>query len=310
MLVTSKTKYMFRSMYQIGIVAAFLILVPTLVRAEEAKKDPVVSLLCTPMVVVEKGANSDAFPLTAGQGTTFTCSASSLNKEEKRVLLMGKETYEKDLPAATVTEVTLSAEPVFSTLTFPAAYRTGAYGYTFSVIDLETKEEVATPNLFQGVLKGEAKAVIKELGVDKEQYQWKDQVSMHLALGIPEGVKIENEKLSLFTVMQNQEGQECIVLEDNQVVIETEADYALNLPGEESGCTNALSVMLKQDGKVIDQKVLAFGLRDTNNTAEQFQENIFSKIPKMLLIGIGLTSVLCLALGGYFLLRRKSVRRF
>lgn len=312
MLVTSNTKYMFQSMYQIGIVAAFLILVPTLVQAEEAKKDPVVSLLCTPMVVVEKGADTDAFALTAGQGTTFTCSTTSLDKEERRILLIGKETHEKDLPAATVAEVTLTEEPVFSTLTFPSVYRPGAYGYVFSVIDLETKEEIATPNLFQGVLKGEAKATIKELGVDKEQYQWKDQVSMHLVLGIPEGMKIENEKLSLYTVMQNQEGQECVVLEDNQVVLETEADYTLNLPGEESNCTNALSVMLKQEGKVIDQKVFAFGLKNTinNNTTEQSQENILSKIPKMLLIGIGLTSVLCLALGGYFLLRKKNVRRF
>lgn len=302
------------NLFRIGALILFFIFVPTLVQAEETKKEPTVSLLCTPGIVGEKRVDTEAVLLTAGQGTTFTCSTASLDKKERRILLIGKETYEKDLPGATVTEVTLSAEPVFSTLTFPAAYRTGAYGYAFSVIDLDTKEEVATPNLFQGILKGDVRASIKDMGVDKERYQWQDPVLLHLALMIPEGMKIENEKLSLHIAVQNQQGEECVVLEEYQEVTEEEADFTFVLPGEEQACVNALSIVLKQDGAVIDQKILAFGVEslDTNkNTGTTSSgESMWSSIPKILLIGIGLTAVLCLALAGYFLLRRERVRKF
>lgn len=296
---------------QIGILAFLFVLAPSMVQAEESM--PAVSLFCVPMAVIEKGALADTFPLTQGQETVFSCTVSALEKEKTMsVLLMGKQAYEKELPAATGTEVVLSGEPVVTTISFPVVYRFGTYQYTFSVIDLATKQEVGGPNQFVGVLKGEGRASIKDMSVDKEQYQWQDPVSLHLSLMIPEGVKIENEKLSLHVAVQNQQGGECVVLEDNRAVTEAEADYALSLPREESACTNALSVILKQDETVVDQRTLAVRLKDAtqSNGAEQSGENIFSKIPKSLLIGIGLTVLFCLALAGYFLMRKERVRRF
>lgn len=263
---------------------------------------------CTPEAPLTSGKEGPSFALVAGKTTTFACTAKETKEGETvTALVLGKQAYGTEAPAASAGILSLADREMKTMLTFPVVYEVGKYTYTFSLINTATQEVMATDVTLTGILKGAGQASIQTMSIKEKNPLWGSPVTLNLALSLPEGQTLETDPIMLRVVMQDKQGQECAVLVENQAVTQVGGTNTLSLP-QEGSCANLLSVTLStKDGKTLDQKTLAIGIaeKSTVQAPELSRGDTFlSRTPWILLVGLVVTSVLVLALLGYFLIRR------
>ncbi|MFZ3032122.1 MAG: hypothetical protein WA082_03735 [Candidatus Moraniibacteriota bacterium] len=302
--------YQYHKFLFIGVLAVFVTLgfSPVAQGAGEEASESSGFLSCTPKAEVVDGKGGPSFALSSGEATTFNCLAKQMTKGEAvTVMLLGKQAYGTEAPAASASTLFLADTAVATTLTFPAAYQPGKYTYTFSLIDTVTQKVIASEIPMTGTLKGTEQAKIGTMSIKEKNPLWGSAVTLNLALSLPEGQTLETDPIMLRIIMQDKQGKECVVLVENQAVTQVGGTNTLTLP-QEGSCANMLSVTLSTaDGKMLDQKTLAVGIaeKSTVNVSELSRSDaLLARIPWILLVGFVVTSVLVLALFGYFLIRK------
>lgn len=261
------------------------------------------------MGVSEKGKN---FILTSGQKPTFLCSVVNADKTKTfSGMIVGKETNGETTLAVASTSVVLPASgSAEATLQFPAVFQNGTYRYAFTLFDAETKQSLAKEVTLIGVIKGTKRPQILSVVPDKTNYAWGAPLTLTVALDLPKGDTLVSDTLLFDVAMQDRSGKGCAVLAENQTVTQVTETLLLRFP-QEGNCVNAITLVLKsQDGNVIDQKVIAVGLPEMKAPAVaapviDTDSRAFFQMPRTLVVGVILTTMLFCALGGYFLVLKK-----
>lgn len=299
-------KFLFMSVFVL--LFSFSLSIETAQGAEEAERVSLAYLSCIPETPVTAGKGGSSFTLSAGKTTTFVCTAKQTKAGETvTALLLGKQAYGTEAPAASANTLSLADAAVTTTLTFPVVYASGKYTYTFSLINTATQKVMVPEMTLIGTLKGTEQASIQTMSIREKNPLWGAPVTLNLALSLPEGQTLETDPIMLRVAMQDTEGQECAVLVENQAVTQVGGTNTLTLP-QHGSCTNLLSVTLyAADKTMLDQKTLAVGIieRSATQVPELSRSDaLLARIPWILLVGFVVTSVLVLALFGYFLIRK------
>lgn len=299
-------KFLFMSVFML--LFSFGLSVETVQGVEEAERVSSAYLSCITDAPVTNGKDGASFALVMGKTTTFVCTAKQAKTGASiKALLLGKQAYGTEAPAASASTLSLTDTAVTTTLTFPAVYQPGKYTYTFSLINTATQEVLVPETTLTGILKGTEQAKIATMSIREKNPLWGSPVTLNLALSLPEGQTLETDPIMLRVVMQDKTGKECAVLVENQAVTQVGGTNTLTLP-QEGSCANVLSVTLQtKDGAALDQKTLAVAIAE--KSAVQVPElsrsdALLARIPWLLLVGFVVTGVLVLALFGYFLIRK------
>ena len=285
--------------------------------AETPNKD-VFSLSCTWQDTLGIGkAEKEALPVVSGEATTFECDVTSSDKARNiSLLLVGKQIDVRGGTDAVAASVEFGVDTFKKTaLTFPAVHLPGEYQYVFALFDTQTKLPVGKELVLDGAMEGnlQSQIMIDRVSLEREHYDWADPFTLTVAVNIPEGVDVKTTQPRVHVTMNNMNGEECAVLTEDQDVTQAENVYQLRFP-KEGKCVNAVRVSLSdKEGSVLDQKVVAVGLPEVKIATPSGMTNgagFFSATSRILLVALGLTGILCLALVGYFVIRKRKVRRF
>lgn len=282
---------------------------------QAAETNPVLSLGCFPEGI--EISDQATFVQTSGTITTIVCEVSSATADtELSVFVLGEQMLDSVTVASSGGDAFLKGEePGDVMLSFPAVFQAGKYQYTFSVMSKETGEVLLTKAAFSGVIEENAlSAKIAAVTFDKEQYLWQAPAELTVNTTLLAGQILQPDMLSLRVVMEDTTGNECAVLVDNAPVVGAVERLSIVFPPE-GQCTNAVRIVVQdKSGTVLDQKIVAinFPIKSERFGMNQgsLPEGIFGDVPFFLQAGLVGTIILLLALGGYFMMRRKKPRNF
>ncbi len=283
--------------------------------AQAAETDPTLSLDCFPPGA--EISDQATFVQTSGTATTIVCEVlGAATDTELSVFVLGKQVFDGVAIASSGGDVSVKGEESGDvTLSFPAVFQAGKYQYTFSVMNKETGEVLITKAAFSGVIEGNAlSAKIAAVIFDKEQYLWQTPAELTVDTVLSEGQVLQPDTLSLRVVMEDAAGNECAVLVENAPVVGTVERLSIVFPPE-GQCANAVRIMLQdKSGTVLDQKIVAvnFPIKSERFGMNQgsLSEGIFGNVSFFLRVGLVGTIILLLALGGFFMMRKKKMRTF
>ena len=271
------------------------------------------SFSCAPLSPEKKLTAGGVFALEVGDSPSFSCSVQSQNAEQKfAAVLVGKQTDAKGVMSASSSDLAVTSEQSGTTLIFPPVFQPGLYQYTFSLIDTVTKQPLSQDVTLTGKLKGTEQSHILSVAFDKEHYEWGAGASVVVTLGVPDGQTFDPKEFLLGGALQGKDGKFCQSVFEKQPVLQAENTYQFTLP-EKGECVNALDVsLMTQNGTVVDQKTLAFGVPEmkTADTMANTGMSLAKGMSSAMVIGLILTGILVLVLVGYFLMKKNQKRRF
>ncbi len=295
-----------RKLYPILFLVLAMSFTTTVVQAEDASQYPI-RLSCLPDTTAS--AEAEATEDTASiQGVNFLCTVINTDENQSfEVVLLGKQGGADG--AARVSTRTLSLNggaTAAALLRFPAIFRSGAYRYDFSLTDTLTRQPRAMETSYTQKISNGVYPYFSSVKVD-HQPAWQQPSALGVVLAYPKGQRTESLPLYLSWTMQDHTGRQCASLVKHQLVRGTEEVLSGVLPPA-GKCTNAFVVSLEhEDGALVDQKILAASLSLVPETSQaMLEQTFFSTVPKMLVVGLILTSIMALALIGYFLIRTKK----
>ena len=292
---------------------AFLMLGLTILgsEAQAAENEYTVSLFCAPQ---ENTVDSSGrFTQVSGTIVTIVCEITDSMKDRAvSAILLGKQTYEGASLSTLGNDVVLTGNMnAETTLPFPAVFQSGEYQYTFSLIDKETQKVITQEAYLVGTIKGDTPRVkIASAIVSEGQHQWQGPFDLTTTFDIPEGYDFQANPLSLHVGMQDTNGDECAVLLQKHFIRTDSQKLGLVFP-EEGNCVNGMIVSLHdKTSAVVDQKILAVGLPNTQPATDESsptqEMEILKGIPLAIQVGLAITVILIVTLIGYFLLRRQK----
>lgn len=284
--------------------------------ARAAEDEYPVSLFCSP-----EEAEIDAsggFVQTTGTITTIVCEMTDSMKDRSvSAFLLGKQTFEGASLSTLGSDVILTGNTSLkTTLPFPAVFQNGEYQYTFSLIDKGTQKVLAKESYLVGTTKGDTPRIkIASATISEGQHKWQSPFDLTVTFDIPKEYDFQSNPISLHVGMRDILGNECAVLLQKHFIRTESQKFGLFFP-EEGNCINGVTVSLQdKTSAVVDQKILAVGLPDRKPINEEVaspssgQTGFLKNIPLAIQVGLVITTILILTLGGYFLLRKKT-RKF
>lgn len=219
-----------------------------------------VTLSCTSE---SDGQGSKEITLVSGQPSKVQCTATKITPDKSyELFLLGNRSFAQGTTSeASSTSFSLAANAAASGfLEFPAVFQPGEYQYTFTLYDTVSKQPIADVATLRGVLKGKERATLGSVSVDQERYEWEAPLKLSLGVKLFQDTTLEASPLTVRVVLQNNQGEECAVLVENQPLSEFNESISMKLP-KKGKCTNELTVSLKdKEGTVLDQKNVAIGL--------------------------------------------------
>lgn len=256
--ISMRQKFFFTSIFVLVFSFGFSLQTAQGAEAQMQSKPPIATFSCVPEATVATGEN---FALLEGNQTVFTCKVERIMKGAPlSVMLLGKQTFGKEVPAASSSNFTLADQAVTTTLIFPEVYRSGKYLYAFSLADTATRAAVAKDVTMTGTLKSTKHALFQSVNVGGAIPRWGAPLTLDYTLSLPEGQTLETGPLTLRIAMQDKSGGECAVFVENQAIAKINGAQTFVL-SEQGACNNVLLVVLKAaDGTVLEQRVLAIGL--------------------------------------------------
>lgn len=279
-----------------------------------AENDYSVSLFCSPEEVTADISGS--FIQTPGTVVAIVCEMTdSLKDRTVSAFLLGKQTFEGASISTLGNDVVLAGNVNTGvTLPFPAVFQSGEYQYVFSLIDKETQKVLAQESYLIGTIKGDTPRVkIASVTVGEGRHEWQGSFDLSVNFDIPEDYNFQTNPISLHMGMQDIQGNECAVLLQKQFIRTKEQKFGLLFP-EEGDCINSVTVSLHdKNNAVVDKKILAVGLPDKLPVKEELSPTTeagpLKNVPLAIQVGLVITVILILILGGYFFLRQPK-RRF
>lgn len=275
-----------------------------------------VSFACLPKTPPIKKGEATSFSLVRNIPPVFTCTIKNNSSDQEfSGFLLGKSSADQGTPVATSATVAIKKNATTeTTLEFPAVLHSGTYRYVFTLFDTTNKKPLASEYSVIGILEGDQQAKITAVTLDADHYEWSSPLTLTVSIALPEDTALANFPLALTVGLQNQQGELCATLTENQFPSQTKTTLKLKFP-EQGNCTNALVVLLKnKNGAPIDQKVVAVPLpkkqtitptHQTSTSLLPVSSDLTADIPRGILIFLTITAVLLSALVGYFFLRRK-----
>ncbi len=280
----------------------------------QADETPV-ALFCQPEQ--GKADQTGTFLETKGETSVMSCEVSNRSDDQEfSLFVLGSRITERSESTSSGTDLILKGgETAKVTLSFPAVFQGGSYGYTFSAIDKQSKAVVSLPSYLMGSLKEEKQAAnIKAVSFDKEQYAWEAPFELQVALDVSNR-DLKKNPVMLRVALKDAAGGECTIVSENTLVSGEEEKLNLSFP-KEGTCVNGMTVSLHdEDGAVLDQKTLAVPLPmkkvpGMKETGSAFRLPAVAMLPLPIKVGLVLTGFLLLVITAWYTVNRKKKRRF